>query len=198
VPATETRSPRLHWATELAVLLAVALLIAWPVRVFVAQAFYIPSVSMTPQLKVDDRVIVSKLAYRLHDPRRGDIVVFDAPPGSPPVVDRGAAPIRFLRRIFLPSTQEYIKRVIGLPGDHVQGDHGHVLVNGQRLVEPYLPRGTRTSEFREVVVPRDGLWVMGDNRSDSDDSRDFGPIARSSVLGRAILRVWPVQRASFL
>src|SRR5207342_1568736 len=79
----EIGPPRMHWAKELGLLLAVALLVVWPVRTFVAQAYYIPSASMTPQLQVNDRVVVSKLAYRMHDPRRGDIVVFDAPPGLP-------------------------------------------------------------------------------------------------------------------
>ena len=190
--------PRMHWAKELGLLVAVALLVVWPLRTFVAQAYYIPSVSMTPQLAVNDRVVVSKLAYDLHDPHRGDIVVFDAPPGLPALPDRSSALVRFIRRLFQPSTQEYIKRVVALPGETVEGRQGRILINGKRLVEPYLPPGTVTQDFRPTTVPSHRLWVMGDNRSNSEDSRVFGPIRRSSVVGRAVVRVWPVQRMSFL
>jgi signal peptidase I len=170
----------MHWAKELGLLVAIAVLVVWPVRTFLAQAYYIPSASMTPQLSVNDRVVVSKLAYDLHDPHRGDIVVFDAPPGlsSPP--DRSSAPIRFVRRLFQPSTQEFIKRVVALPGERVEARDGRILIDGKR------------------VVPDRQLWVMGDNRSSSEDSRAFGPIRRSTVVGRAVVRVWPVRRMSFL
>ena len=190
--------PRMHWAKELGLLLALALLVVWPVRTFVAQAYYIPSASMTPQLAVNDRVVVSKLAYDLHDPHRGDIVVFDAPPGLPVPPDRASAPIRFIRRLFQPSTQEFIKRVVALPGERVEAHQGRVFINGRALVEPYLPPGTATQPFAETVVPAGRLWVMGDNRSNSEDSRVFGPIPRSTVVGRAVVRVWPVRRMSFL
>ena len=97
-----------------------------------------------------------------------------------------------------PSTEEYVKRVIGLPGDQVQGAQGRVFVNGQELVEPYLPTGTVTADFGPVQVPDGELWVMGDNRPQSADSRVFGTITQSSVVGRAIVRAWPVGSASFL
>ena len=194
----EIGPPRMHWAKELGLLVAVALLVVWPVRTFLAQAYYIPSASMVPQLEVNDRVIVSKLAYDLHDPHRGDIVVFDAPPGLPAPPDHASAPIRFIRRLFQPSTQEYIKRVVALPGERVEGRQGRIFIDGKRLVEPYLPPGTSTATFAPTVVPAGRLWVMGDNRSNSEDSRVFGAIRRSTVVGRAVLRVWPVQRTSFL
>jgi signal peptidase I len=183
---------------ELLLLLVVALVILWLTRTFVGQAFSIPSQSMEPQLRLDDRMLVSKLAYDLHDPRRGDIVVFDAPKGAPNRADRASAPVRLLRRLFLPSAREYVKRVLALPGERVEARGGHVLVNGNVLIEPYLPPGTVTDDFEARVVPEGRLWVMGDNRAASPDSRDFGPIRRSSVVGRAVLRVWPVQRISFL
>ena len=194
----EIGPPRMHWAKEVGLLVAVALLVVWPVRTFVAQAYYIPSASMTPQLEVNDRVVVSKLAYDLHDPRRGDIVVFDAPPGLPAPPDHASAPIRFIRRLFQPSTQEYIKRVVALPGERVEGRQGRVLVDGKRLVEPYLPPGTSTATFAPTVVPAGRLWVMGDNRSNSSDSRVFGTIARSSVVGRAMVRAWPPGRIGYM
>jgi signal peptidase I len=190
--------PRMHWAKELGLLVAIALLVVWPVRTFLAQAYYIPSASMTPQLAVNDRVVVSKLAYDLHDPHRGDIVVFDAPPGLPAPPDRSSAPVRFIRHLFQPSTREYIKRVVALPGERVEAREGRILIDGKRLVEPYLPPGTRTLDFGARVVPARQLWVMGDNRSNSQDSRVFGPIRRSTVVGRAVVRVWPVRRMAFL
>ena len=187
---------------EVAFLVGMAVVIAVVVKTFVAQAFYIPSGSMLPQLQIDDRVIVSKISYRLHDPRRGDIVVFDAPGGGEE--DEDPLPERALRGlaesigVLAPSTDEYIKRVVALPGERVEGHHGKVLVDGLELIEPYLRPGTVTSEFPAVVVPPRTVFVLGDNRSNSADSRIFGPIPRSTVVGRAIGRVWPLDHTSFL
>jgi signal peptidase I len=166
--------------------------------VFVFQAFYIPSESMLPTLHVNDRVIVSKISYRLHAPRRGDVVVFDAPPGQPHRREASWAPIRFLRGLLAPSAEEYVKRVIGVPGDRIEGRGGHIYVNGKVLVEPYLPPSTHTETFTERVVPPGRLFVLGDNRAASFDSRSFGPIRGSSVAGRVVTRVWPPQRIAFL
>ena len=191
---------------ELPVLFLIAVAIAFLVKTFLAQAFYIPSESMLPQLEVNDRVVVSKLAYKLHDPRRGDIVVFDAPsargfPREEP--DRGPVG-RVVHYVFerigivQPSTDEFIKRVIGLPGDTVEGKDGRILVNGRTLNEPYLPPGASTGTFGPVQVPEGSLWVMGDNRGNSADSRFFGPIRQDTVVGRAFVKVWPFGSASFL
>ena len=187
---------------ELAILVVTALVIAVVVKSFVAQAFYIPSGSMLPQLQINDRVVVSKVSYRLHEPRRGDIVVFDAPGGEKR--DDSPLPERVVRSVIqsiglsAPSTDEYIKRVVALPGERVEAHDGKVLVEGRELIEPYLPAGTSTSEFSAVVVPPDTLWVMGDNRGSSADSRIFGPIPQDTVVGRAFVRVWPLSNASFL
>lgn len=189
---------------ELPIVVLAAVLIAIVVNTFIAQAFYIPSVSMAPQLRVNDRVIVSKLAYHMHAPRRGDIVVFSAPASEQPLVSGGGNPVgRALQRIgrdlgVAESNTELIKRVIGLPGETVAGRDGAAYINGERLEEPYLPRGTFTSNFGPIVVPAGDLWVMGDNRTDSSDSRVFGPIPISTVVGRAIWRVWPIGHTSFL
>lgn len=191
---------------ELVVLVVLAAMIAYGLRTFVAQAFSIPSASMFPQLEVGDRVIVSKLAYDLHDPNRGDIVVFDCPPavGCVNGEAQGSLLGRWLGGLLeavglrQPSTEEYIKRVVGLPGETVEGREGEVYVDGRRLVEPYLPGSAVTSDFDPATLDEDELWVMGDNRSNSSDSRIFGPIDVDTVVGRATLRVWPPLRTAFL
>jgi len=187
---------------ELGFLVVTAVIIAVVVKSFVAQAFYIPSGSMLPQLQINDRVVVSKISYRLHDPHRGDIVVFDAPGEKVP--DTSALPVRALRGIVqsiglaAPSTDEYIKRVIALPGERVEGHDGKILIDGRSLNEPYLTSEVVTSEFAAVVVPPGDLWVMGDNRTNSADSRVFGPVPESTVVGRAFVRLWPFTHVSFL
>ena len=200
-PPAATRAAR-----EIPILLATAALIAFLIKAFVAQAFYIPSESMVPQLKVNDRIVVSKLAYHFHGPRRGDIVVFDNPDEAtfPEAHPHYNPVVRVLRGIgsavglVQPSTEEFIKRVIGLPGETVEGRQGHVFVNGRELIEPYLPAGTVTTDFAPVLVPKGDLWVMGDNRNNSRDSRVFGPIRQKTVVGRTIVRIWPLAHASFL
>jgi signal peptidase I len=188
---------------EAVVLVATAMIIAFLIKTFVAQAFFIPSGSMIPQLNVGDRVVVSKLAYRLHDPHRGDIVVFDAP-NQVAVKDDQGLPGKVVKGILesiglsTPSTEEYIKRVIGLPGDRVEGRDGRVYVNDRELVEPYLPQGPTTRDFEPVELGADQLWVMGDNRENSSDSRVFGPITEDTIVGRAFVKVWPVPDLSFL
>ncbi|MDQ1374094.1 MAG: signal peptidase [Actinomycetota bacterium] len=205
--AVEQPPPAKRAAREVPVLLVTAAVIAFLIKSLVAQAFYIPSESMVPQLQVNDRVVVSRIAYHLHDPRRGDIVVFDDPrPGSTSIGGGGGSNVitRFVRGlgeavgVVQPSTEEFIKRVIGLPGETVEAKAGRVYVNGRLLYEPYLPNGTITTDFPPVVVPAGSLWVMGDNRGNSSDSRFFGPVRRSTVVGRTILRVWPPGSASFL
>ncbi len=191
---------------ELALLIVSAAVIAFLLKSLVAQAFYIPSESMSPQLAVDDRVIVSRLSYRLHDPHRGDIVVFDCPRESCP--DDGAGggnPVARLVRgvaeglgVVQPSTEEYIKRVVGLPGETVESRDGRVYVDGRRLVEPYLAPNTATLNLPPTRVPEGHLVVLGDNRSNSSDSRVFGPIPESSLVGRTVLKIWPPADASFL
>jgi len=206
--AMEAEPPsRSQLAKEIPLLIGLAILIAFLVKTFVAQAFFIPSGSMIPQLNIGDRVVVSKLSYDLHDPNRGDIIVFDAPPNAPGALqqDKGSGGVGgFVHDVFeaigvlQPSTEEYIKRVIALPGETVEGRNGKVYINGQELMEPYLAPSVITSDFPPVAVPKDSLWVMGDNRSNSSDSRVFGTIKQDTVVGRAILRVWPFSRIAYL
>ena len=160
----------IEWVAVIGGALAVALVI----QSFLVQAFYIPSSSMEPTLEVGDRVLVNKLSYDLHDVNRGDLVVFERPDGS-------AGDIKDL-----------IKRAIGLPGETVEIRDGSVLIDGRVLDEPYLADEEVLVEFAPVVVPEDQVFVMGDNRDDSRDSRAFGPITIDSIVGRAFVRVWPL------
>jgi signal peptidase I len=148
------------------------------------QAFYIPSKSMDPTLEVGDRLLVNKWSYRLHDVNRGDIVVFERPEGETSDI------------------KDLVKRVIGLPGETVTISDNHVLINGQVLDEPYLPEGTQTAAVgtypcppsNPCQIPEGHVWVMGDNRPDSKDSRYFNSIPESKIVGRAFFRVWPLGR----
>jgi signal peptidase I len=206
VRPTRTSGRARSLLVESALLIVIAAVIALVLRAFVAQAFSIPSASMSPQLLVGDRVVVSKLAYRLHDPNRGDIVVFDCPPGAgcpepgvePSLVVRGLLGLLEAVGLRAQSTEEYIKRVVALPGETVEGRDGDVFVDGRRLVEPYLPPSATTSDFGPEVVGESELWVLGDNRRNSSDSRVFGSIEQDTVVGRATHRVWPPTRTAFL
>ena len=159
---------------------------------------------MVPQLHVNDRVVVSRLAYHLHAVHRGDIVVFKSPPGIEPAAKSSSDPlVRAAHDVgvafgFAQDQTVLIKRVIGLPGEHVSGRGGHIYIDGRLLIEPYLPKGTYTSTFGPVLVPAGDVFVMGDNRGDSLDSRVFGAIPKHTIVGRAIWKVWPPWDASFL
>ena len=203
-PAAEARARRRRGIAEDVALVAIAVAVAVVVRALVAQAYYIPSASMVPQLRVDDRVVVSRVAYHLHPPNRGDIVVFKAPPSLDTASSKSGNPVsRFFRSIgvALGVTEDQtvlIKRVIALPGETVSARGGHVYVGQDVLIEPYLPPGVITSDFGPVKVPAGEVWLMGDNRANSEDSRFFGPVPVHTIIGRAIWKVWPPWRASFL
>jgi signal peptidase I len=185
------RSAVLRRTVRIAVLLAIAAAAAIVLRVFVVAPYYIPSGSMEPTLHGcahcdDDHILIDKVSYHFHGPQEGDIVVFHRPPRA--------------------QTQDkvLVKRVIGLPGDHLTLRRGLVYINGKRLAEPYLdkkcgPRPSRPDTGRRRwTIPRDDVFVMGDNRCDSLDSRDFGPIRESSIIGRAFAIVWPLGRIRLL
>jgi signal peptidase I len=187
-------------AAGVAAFVVPAFVVAVLIKVFVAQAYYIPSTSMEPQLGVGDRVLVSRLSYRLHEPRRGDVVVFDEPGATG---DRGTPPMRVVRSVLGAlgvgtGGDTLVKRVVALPGETVEGREGRVFVDGRELSEPYLARDQVTSAFGPQRVPADQLWVLGDSRENSVDSRSFGPVPLDDLEGRAVLRVWPPQRSAFL
>ncbi len=167
----------------------------------VAQAFFIPSGSMEPQLEVGDRVIVSRTSYRLHDVRRGDIVVFQSPSvtsSDEALPERIVADVLETVGLREPGDGELIKRVVGLPGETISAQGGRVVIDGRSLEEPYLPEGASTVDFGPVDIPAGRVFVMGDNRGNSADSRVIGAIEVDSIVGRAIARIWPPNRTAFL
>ena len=173
--ATRRRQKVLEWV----VILAVGLCVAVVVRTSVLQAFYIPSESMVPTFEINDRVVVDKISYRVGDVHRGSIVVFERP-------TRTAGAIKDL-----------VKRVIAVGGDTVEARNGVVYVNDSAVSEPYLRAPASTQNLAKTTIPNHFLWVMGDNRMNSADSRVFGPIPVGSVVGRVMLRAWPPTRVGF-
>ncbi len=153
-----------------------AVVTALLIHLFLAQSTVVYGQSMEPSLYAEQRLMVEKLSYRLHGPRRGDIVVLRDPTGGP-------IPL--------------IKRVVGLPGERITFAQGRVYVDGVALDESYLA-GVTYGESRAWVVPPVHVFVMGDNRSNSKDSRFFGPVPLESILGHAVFRFWPPDKVGGL
>lgn len=151
------------------ILLVSALLLSFLIRTYVIQPYRVEMTSMVSTLQPNDLVLVEKISYRFHEPQRGDIVVF-TPPNNP--------------------SDKYIKRVIGLPNETISIQNGVVFINGKPLKEPYI--NSPMQDMGEVKIPSDSVFVMGDNRSVSLDSRSFGPIKISSIIGKAICVYWPL------
>ncbi|MDP9023533.1 MAG: signal peptidase I [Actinomycetota bacterium] len=188
---------------ELPVLVLVAFLLAFVLRTFVVQVFYIPSSSMEPTLLVDDRILVDKVTYRLRDPQHGEIVVFEGHQFAVPTEDRDPVStvvrgIGQLVGLAPANARDYVKRVIGLPGDEIRIDDGRVAVNGVWLPEPYAVDDPRSCE--PIIVPEGKLFFLGDNRPNSSDSRyaTLGFVDRDAVVGKAFTVIWPPDRIRFL
>jgi signal peptidase I len=186
-------SRRSRWLGEGLAVLVVAIVVAILLRTFVVQTFFIPSGSMEPTLQIGDRILVNKLSYHLHSVKRGDIVVFSRPANE----NCGG-----------PEVNDLVKRVIGLPGDLMSLSHGYVFVDGKRLNESWLPPssqgvtdpgppGNAANLAHPYLVPANDYFVMGDNRTDSCDSRWWGPIPKSLIVGKVEMRIWPLGSIKF-
>jgi signal peptidase I len=159
------------WVRDLVVSIAVSTFII----IFLYQPVRVEGTSMLPVLQDQDRLFINKMAYRVGEIHRGDVVVFLYPYNH---------------------KKSYIKRVIALPGDDLRIDHGRVYVNGQRVVEGYVPaRFADDRSQAETTVPRQEYFVMGDHRSISSDSRDFGPVDQDLIYGKAAFVYWPMDQA---
>lgn len=155
------------WLREIVISLAISVFII----VFLYQPVKVEGTSMMPGLADQERIFINKYAYRLGSVERGDVVVFRYP-GDP--------------------SKNYIKRVVGEPGDRIEISRGEVFVNGNRLEEPYVPVQFRDERsMNEVIVPARSYFVLGDHRNLSSDSRDFGPVERSAIFGKAVFAYWP-------
>jgi signal peptidase I len=169
---------------EWLIVVAIAVLVSLLVRTYVFQTFYIPSGSMEPTLRIGDRIVVSKLSVEWGTIHRGDILVFKAPPGVRSDCGDGVA--------------DLVKRVIGLPGDHLTSKGNTIYVNGQPLKQPWTHNEPIFRLIGKVTVPANHYFMMGDNEPESCDSRWWGSIPRSSVIGKAFVRIWPLSRIGFL
>jgi signal peptidase I len=175
------KSSRKKQGYEWLILVAASLAVALVVRGFLIQAFYIPSESMVPTLVKNDRVLVNKLSYKLHDVHRGDIVVFKAPEGAATA-----------------QVKDLIKRVVGLPGETIEGRNGNIFIDGKPLDEPYLPPDVRSRDFPPEKIPPKKIYVLGDNRQDSRDSTFFHAVQESAIVGRAFVKIWPLNDLGLL
>ncbi len=199
-----SRKGPLAFLGELPVLLLVAFFMALLIKTFLVQAFYIPSESMVPTLNVGDRVLVNKVVYHFHSPRRGDIIVFSDPhPAVETHRNPASAFLHWLTEGLGVSTspdKDFIKRVVGLPGEEVEMHRCVIYINGKPLNEPYL-KGAKFNncEYGPTHVAANSLFVMGDNRDDSNDSRfQLGLIPYDKVIGRAFIVIWPPSRIGLL
>ncbi|WP_226909269.1 signal peptidase I [Georgenia ruanii] len=217
VPAQRPAKPaKGGWFRESVTVMVFALVLSILIKTFLAQAFYIPSGSMENTLLIGDRVMVNKLAPGPFDLHRGDVVVFvdpgdwlgDLPPDTRPQWQQTMTEVlTFVGLLPQDAGHHLIKRLIGLPGDRVAccTDKGQLTVNGEPIKEPYLKPGTDPSDVPfDVVVAPDSVWVMGDNRSNSEDSRAHlgepggGMVPMDNIVGRAFVVLWPADRFTLL
>lgn len=202
-PEEASGRPLAGWLRETVLLALAAVLTAVLVTAYVIQAFYIPSASMENTLMINDRVLVNKLVYRFSEPRYRDIVVFASTgPGARPKASR-SLPGRVAGKVaaalgLKSSVRELIKRVIAIEGQTVEVRLGRVFVDGKELDEPYRKDSDPMPDFPAVQVPGGSVFVMGDNRAQSGDSRIFGPVPESAIAGRAFALIWPPERLRWL
>jgi signal peptidase I len=168
---------------EWAVILVIAVLASFLVRTYAVQTFFIPSKSMNPTLHVGDRILVNKLSVRFGTINAGDIIVFKKPPAEH--CDDG-------------TYTDLVKRVIGLPGQTISSRGNSVLINGVVLKEPWTYFHTLSPPIKKTTLGANEYFVMGDNRANSCDSRFWGPVPRSDIIGKVFFRIWPLSRIGFL
>jgi signal peptidase I len=186
---------------ELPGLILIAFALALVIKTFLVQAFFIPSESMVPTLEIGDRVLVNKLVYDFGEPQRGDVIVFENPNLHEPERNFLADVWNWLIEGLGFSTdpeKDFIKRVVGLPGETIEVKHGDVFIDGQGIEEPYVGQ-VSVDDFPPTEVQADHVFVMGDNRPNSQDSRSsLGQIPMGKVVGKAFVLLWPPSRFGWL
>ncbi|MDQ6729742.1 MAG: signal peptidase I [Actinomycetota bacterium] len=205
---TETRKPLLRSAAELVGIVAVALGLALAIQAFVVKPYEIPSASMEPTLQIGQRVLVDRIGSHFSSPSVGDVVVFHPPSseacvnshqGEDPAGTASASACDSVQRTH--SSQTYIKRVVGMPGDHLSIRDGHVYRNRHRESDSYTQPCLGAAECNfpaTIIVPPGDYYMMGDNRPDSLDSRFWGPVPKAWIIGQAFMTYWPPSRVGFL
>lgn len=197
-----------NFFVEFVKILLLSITLAFGIRHFVAEARFIPSGSMLPTLEIDDRLIVEKMTYRFRDPKRGDIVVFHPTDcavkgqlingNAASAAENSADPVAERQRLIERAKRDaFIKRIVGLPGETVEVRDGHVYIDGQRLVETYIDEAPNYT-LEPTVVPEDSYLVLGDNRNNSYDGHMWGFLPREEFIGRATVRIWPLDRLGAL
>ena len=178
IAVTPANDGRVRNLVEWGVIILVAVGFAFLVRGYAFQTFFIPSESMVPRLETDDRVLVNKFAFDLRDPARGDVVVFRTPPNATGIT----------------GMDDLVKRLVGLPGETIEGRDGRIFINGRVLNEPYLPTGLRSTTFAAQKIPANSYFMLGDNRQFSNDSTHWGPASRNLFVGPVFMTIWPLDR----
>jgi signal peptidase I len=205
VATTKQKSSAGGSLLELVLIVAVALGLALGIQAFLVKPYRIPSESMVPTLEVGQRVLVNRIGSRFGDPSVGDVVVFHPPAGAERSNECGGGPPPPGQVCIRPTDERadvnFIKRVVAGPGDRISVRDGHVILNGERQEEAYIRPcgGAEACDLpREVRVPADHYFMMGDNRGESDDSRFWGPVPRDWIIGEAFGTYWPPKRIGLL
>ena len=179
-PAAPPQKPMARRMVELGGFAVLLLVVTLGLKSFVVDTFNVPSESMSPTVEIGDRFLVNRLAFRFDAPQAGDVVVFDRPADAPVADDR------------------LVKRIVATSGETVAIVDGRLIVDGDVVEETYLAAGTVTGDMAAVEIPADHVFVLGDNRPHSIDSRVFGPVPESLLVGRAVVRIWPLDRVGGL
>jgi signal peptidase I len=206
---TKSRKSLASSVLELVGIVVLALVLAFVIQAFLVKPYRIPSASMEPTLAIGQRILVDRIGMEFGSPQIGDVVVFHPPEDYTGCADpdQGQTQTGQLERQACdvaqstPSSVTFIKRVVGLPGDHLQILDGHVIRNGKRERDPYIVPCVDDAACNfpgTIVVPKGDYYMMGDNRPDSEDSRFWGPVPRAWLIGKAFLTYWPPDRIGTL
>lgn len=162
---------------ELLESVAIAVLLAVLIRMFLFQPFIIPSGSMEPALQIGDRIMVNKISYHLGEPSRGDVIVFKFP---------------------MDPSRDFVKRLVATGGETVAVRDSKLFINGEQVDEGYLPPGLMFEDFGPMEIPPGSFFMMGDNRNSSEDSRSWGMMPEDNIIGKAVIIYWPLDRIGLL
>lgn len=185
---TKSKKAETNLVREVLEVIIPALVLFAVIHFFIAEARFVPSQSMVPTIEIGDRFLIEKVSYDFRAPKRGEIVVF-----QPPLEARQKASMNNIR------LDDFIKRIIGLPGDQVMIRDGKVYINGKLLPEPYVPAENRSiDEYGPKTIPANSYLVMGDNRKHSWDGRYWGFVPRKNIIGHAVWRFWPLDHIGIL